>query len=295
MKSYYFIGLACSMLTLAAQASEQNDTTLFVRNPDCVTVEEGNGQMKVTVEGMPGNATFRVERCRELKDNGITVVRERTNWGIDLPFISGKNKRHYKDIDCHLPEFFIGFSSMVNADNGLHSTFGSSVEIGFTALQISGPMLAENLSIASGLGFTWRNYRMTGYTRFVKKGSNLLLDNYPENADIQFSRIKTFSLTVPLLLEWHHRLSKKSLLWIQAGPLFNFTTYASMKTRYKLDGQKHKEFDKNIHQEPITVDLYGTVGINNVGLYCRYAPYRILKRAYNPAFSSLSFGIALSF
>ena len=84
MKSHFFIGLACSILTLAAQASEQNDTTLLVRNPDCVTVEEGNGQMKVTVEGMPGNATFRVERCRELKDNGITVVRERTNWGIDL-------------------------------------------------------------------------------------------------------------------------------------------------------------------------------------------------------------------
>ncbi len=292
MKTRFLMAIAGIMLMLGAHAAEQNDTTLFVSHPDRVTIEEQDGQMKVTVEGRPGDAAFRKEYRRELKSDGITVVRERTGWNFDLPLIKNIKPSNRK-MSYHLQNFFVGFSSMTNADHGLHSTFGSSVEIGFTPISIEGPILTENLGIVFGLGFAWRNYRMTGKTRFVKNGNQLSLDSYPENADIQFSRIKTFSLTVPLLLEGHHRLSKKSNLWIQAGPLINFTTYASMKTRYKLDGQKHKEFDKNIHQEPITVDLYGAIGINNIGIYCRYAPCRILKRDYNPAFSTLSFGITL--
>ena len=293
MNKKIIITAACSLFLLGTSAKELNDTTIVVENPNRVTVEETKGEVKITAEGAKDNPAYRLERSYELNTGGLTVIRERTSWDISLPVINKIKQKKYKR-DYHLQDFYVGFASTVNADPGLSNTFGSSLEIGFTPFEISGPTLAPGLGCMLGVGFAWRNTRLTGSTRFVKTGSQLETATYPEGADIQFSRIKTFSITVPLLLEWQHDFAKNTQLWIQAGPMFNFTTYASMKTRYKLDGEKHKEFDKNIHQTPLTVDIYGAIGINDIGLYCRYAPCHILKTAYNPAFSTISFGVKLA-
>lgn len=77
---------------------------------------------------------------------------------------------------------------------------------------------------------------MTGKQRFIKEGSNLVLGSYPEGADIQFSRIKIFSWSVPMMIS--HKF--KNGLGFDLGAIINFNTHASLKTRYKLDGNPIK-------------------------------------------------------
>lgn len=145
-------------------------------------------------------------------------------------------------------------------------------------------------SLSIGLACSWRNYRMTGKHRFVKDaGTDMYIDSYPEGADIQFSRIKVFSWTVPIMFT-HETRNKFSF---SLGAIVNFNTHASLKTRYKLDGQEYKLTDNNIHQTPVTVDLQASIGYKSVGFYVKYSPCKVLDTAYSPEFTALSVGLVL--
>ena len=77
------------------------------------------------------------------------------------------------------------------------------------------------------------------------------------------------------------------------GAIVNFNTHASLKTRYKLDGQEFKLTDSNIHQTPVTIDIQASIGYKTIGFYVKYSPCKILDTAYGPEFSALSVGLVL--
>ena len=140
-----------------------------------------------------------------------------------------------------------------------------------------------------GFGMTWRNYRMTGRTRFIKDGDKLVLGAYPEGSDIKFSRLKVFSLTVPFMI--NQSLGRKVVFSV--GPVVNFNTHASLKTRYTLNGEKVKEKNNNIHQNRMTVDLMAKLRFNSLGVYAKYSPSDMLNTDFGPKFRSFSTGITL--
>jgi len=296
MKKKMMLLAICMIVFLRANATEMNDTVIVVEQPQKVIIRETSQTMEVNVEGKKGNPDYRLQRMRALQDE-ITVVKESSNWNFSLPFQNinkddGK-RSDYRKVKCHLPDFAFGFSSALDGSKSLTTPLGSSVEFSFYPVEFTGPTIAKNLGFATGLGFAWRNYRMTGHTRFLKQDDQLVLSSYPDGADIEFSRIKTFSLVVPVLMEWQQLLNNRKHFWLNGGMLVNFNTYSSCKTRYKLEGREVKEFDKNIHEQPVTLDLYTSFGFNDVGLYLRYSPFHVLRGDYSPTFSSLSFGILI--
>jgi hypothetical protein len=115
------------------------------------------------------------------------------------------------------------------------------------------------------------------------------LGTYPEGADIQFSRLKVFSWTLPLL--YTHKFSRK--LSFKVGPMVNFNTHASLKTCYKLNGEKIKQTDNNIHQSRVTVDLLAVFRVSAIGVYVKYSPFKVLNSDFGPDFSGLSTGLTL--
>ena len=78
------------------------------------------------------------------------------------------------------------------------------------------------------------------------------------------------------------------------GPVVNLNTYGSLKTRYKLNGQKVKDVDTNVRVNPITIDFMGTVTVKGVpDIYFKYSPCNLLRGNYGPKFSTLSFGLMM--
>ena len=143
--------------------------------------------------------------------------------------------------------------------------------------------------LSVGLGFNWKNFRMTGYERFVTDNGRTLLGTYPTDAEPQYSRIKVFSVNFPV--EYTRRLKHDWEIGLAA--ILNVNTYASAETRYRLDGKSEKDFSKNIHQNRVTVDLRGSVRWKSVGAYVKYSPCRVLKQDFGPSFSGLSTGLTL--
>ena len=210
-----------------------------------------------------------------------------TGWENNLPKITISEDEFEMEATAHLG---LGFVAPTNVSAGMDFPFGKSWEIFFTPLVFELYMnKAKGDLVSLGVGFDWRNYRMTDDVRFVAPGDGTVsLGAYPEGAKPKFSRVKVFSLNFPLLYE--HKFSRNWGLGI--GPVFNWNTYGSVKTRYKKDGEKHKFMEKNIGQRKFTVDAMFILENPIVDLYLKYSPMDVLKDN-DVNFQSLSIGFYL--
>ena len=198
--------LATSFLFMADMYAQTRDSlevthTVSIENPDRVTLRQSDKQLTVEIEGENGNPDFHYVREVNLSGSESSVTKERNgNWDFNIPFrkqtAQGKRKRNA----VILKDLKLGLSTSLNTPAGMDVNMASSWEITTPTLGWAYYPWRTNTYFSIGIAGSWRNYRMTGKQRFIKEGSNLVLGSYPEGADIQFSRIKIFSWSVPMMM-----------------------------------------------------------------------------------------------
>ena len=284
------IVLAMSILAgcMNCLAQTNQDTTIVVNNAKKVTIEKSSHSMSVKVEGTAENPSYFYSQQMEVDSTAAVISKEKnTNWDFTIPFVNKKKTPRNYAIVRDITSAGIGMVNCINASDELNIDMGASFELSVNNLLESSLYLTPSTTISLGVGATWRNYRMTGNTRFVKEGNNLFLDKYPEGAEIKFSRLKTFSITVPLMI--HQAISQRIALSV--GPVVNINTYGSLKTRYVLNDEKILEKSKDIHQNSATIDFMAQIHLGEIGLYAKYSPSDVLNTEFGPKFSSFSAGI----
>lgn len=182
---------------------------------------------------------------------------------------------------------------VVGWDNasGIDVNMGRSMELGW--LNVIGAKFntGHGQRITFGLGIDWRNYRLNNDQRFVDNGDALVVDTYPDDATNRLSRVKTFSLTMPVL--FRQRIFNKTDIFL--GPVVNFNVRASVLTQYKIGEEKFKVSHTCLHQVPVTVDILGGIKWKFIGAYVRYCPCHVLQERYAPAFNTFTAGIIMGF
>lgn len=287
-----FLVLVLSLLigSLGGYANTLQDTIIVVNNAKKVTIEKKRNSMFVKVEGSDDNPDYFYSQRMEVDSTAAVIIEEKNaDWDFNIPFINKKSKtKKYRRNLC-VGGFGFGVVNAMDAPEGMDVDMGSSYELSLDHLLRFNYNILPTTSVSMGFGMTWRNYRMTGSTRFIKEGDKLFLGAYPEGADIKFSRLKVFSLTVPFMI--NQSLGRKVVFSV--GPVVNFNTHASLKTRYTLNGEKVKETDNNIHQNRMTIDLMAKLRFNSLGVYAKYSPSDMLNTEFGPKFRSFSAGITL--
>lgn len=287
------LGLLIGGLSCYAYGHQiNNDTIIVVNCPSKVTIGKTKNSLSVKVEGSAENPDYFYSHKMSVDSSAAVITEEKNrNWDFTIPFVGKKKSKTYSH-EVRMGGFGFGMVNAVGAPEGMDVDMGASYELMSDHLLRWAYYLNHyRTSLSVGLGVTWRNYRMTGRTRFIKEGDNLVLGAYPEGAEIKFSRLKVFSITVPFML--NHSLGERTLFSI--GPVVNFNTHASLKTRYVLDGEKVKEKSNQIHQRRMTVDLMARISFRNIGFYLKYSPTHMLNTEFGPEFKSLSTGITLFF
>ena len=282
--------LAATSLYAAQQDSLTVTNTVQIEKPDRVTLTQSDNQLTIDIEGEEGNPDFQYTREVNVSSSEPVVTKERSsNWDFNIPFRKQKKyiRRRYNEFV--IKDFKRGLSKVTNAPENLNANMASSWEITTPSLGWAYYPWYSKTSFSIGIACSWRNYRMTGKNRFIKEGSEITLGKYPEGADIEFSRIKVFSWSIPLMFSYE----SSNKLGFSLGTIVNLNTHASLKTRYKLDGEKIKLTDNNIHQTPVTIDFQASISCKSVGIYVKYSPCNILDTSYGPKFSALSAGIIL--
>lgn len=287
-----FLVLALSLLIggLGSYANTEQDTIIVVNQAKKVTIEKKHNSMAIKVEGSAENPDYFYSQRMEVDSTAAVIIEEKNaDWDFNIPFINKNSKtKKYRGNLC-VGGFGFGVVNAIETSEGMDMDMGASYEFSLDHLLRFNYNVLPATSVSMGFGMTWRNYRMTGRTRFIKEGDKLVLGAYPEGSDIKFSRLKVFSLTVPFMI--NQSLGRKVVFSV--GPVVNFNTHASLKTRYTLNGEKVKEKNNNIHQNRMTVDLMAKLRFNSLGVYAKYSPSDMLNTDFGPKFRSFSAGITL--
>ena len=288
MKTLIVLVMSILAGSINCLAQTSQDTTIVVNNAKKVTIEKSNHSLAVKVEGTEENPSYFYSQQMKVDSTASVISKEKNaDWDFTIPFVNKKKTPRNYSIVRDITSVGIGMVNCINASDELNIDMGASFELSVNNLLESSLYLTPSTTISLGVGATWRNYRMTGNTRFVKEGNNLFLDKYPEGAEIKFSRLKTFSITVPLMI--HQAISQRIALSV--GPVVNINTYGSLKTRYVLNDEKILEKSKDIHQNSATIDFMAQIHLGEIGLYAKYSPSDVLNTEFGPKFSSFSAGI----
>lgn len=187
--------------------------------------------------------------------------------------------------------FSFGFIGGVSQDPGVGINMGQSFEIEWGDV-ISGKVrVGRKDFLRLGMGFDWRNYRMTD-RMFVKElDGKITSQEYPAGTEPKFSRIHTFSLSFPL--KYYHYFNKK--MYFAVGPELYITPWASLKTKYYENGEEQKITAGNIHENTVSLGVGAEVNIHHIGIYYKYNPFNVLSSSFGPGFASMTTGIKIAF
>lgn len=184
-----------------------------------------------------------------------------------------------------------GLDGAISQPEGTGLQMGKSFEV-LWLKALAAEYQFGNQSVSFGLGFDWKNFKMTGAPlRMVKQTSHggITADEYPLGTEALNSTLKIFSLDVPILysVELPKCRTKFTL-----GPVVNFNTYSSLKTNYiNALGNKTTEFTKGMGQRYVTMELFGSVSWNCVGLYLKGSPFKAMKSYSDINFHPLTVGV----
>ena len=290
-KLFILLLLAISATANAVEVSE-NDT-LTILKPKKVRIITGDSIQKIKVYGREGEDKYTYESKILLVDSNYVSEQSinKETWSFD--FVKSKSHGTGYPLKQNNLSTRLGFGLCygANADYKGPQSVGSSWEIMWTIVEIEKYGYGKHNGFSIGFGINWRNFRMDGRSKFVKLDDGTITEEaLPAGYDNDFSRIKVFSLTIPVM--WKYRTKQVTF---GLGPVFNINTYASIKNRYwDADGEKHKQMFKKIHQRPITVDIMAEVSFHNwFSIYGKFSPMTILNSTYanDVNFQPVSFGI----
>lgn len=276
-------------ISLASHAGVTDNDTVVINKPKSVTVITGDSIQKIEVIGCEGNDNYHYENSIQLVDSNYvsqtSINPLRWTWNLGN---RGCNARSRNEI---VMKFGIGGNAVLNAKEPLDFSTNSSFELMWTIAQYNHYLDAgRHHRLSTGFALDWRNYRMTGSTRFDKDAEgHIIATDYPEGARPKFSRIKVLSIAFPI--EYCFQLDRH--LGIGFGPVLNWNVYGSIKTKYKTDGGTTKDIDKRIHQSPFTIDWMLHVYNPIITFYVKYSPMNVLQSDWGPKFQSISFGIEI--
>lgn len=270
--------------------SEACDTVIKIENPGKVLVKEFPNRVQV----VDGNSIVLYQQNFEPTE----VIKSRTfiskkgysldPGGINVEMASGQNHKW----NLTMGGVGIGLNGAINQPKGTGLQWGRSFDI--TWLQaLAAEYCWDRQAISFGLGFDWKNFRLTGAPlRMIKSQTGgVTLAPYPEDVNPINSNLKIFSLGIPVLYSIN---VPKIYTKFTVGPILNFNTYSSIKTTYfNPDGNKTTEIMKNVGQKKVTFDILGAATWNCIGLYIRYSPLKEMKKSSDINFNPLAIGLML--
>ncbi len=275
---------AAICLPLQAAATENCDTLLRASGA-ALAIVETDSCLEVVVNDAAGRHVI----TEPYPEQGTVSSRQST---MRMSSRLWSNDRLGFDLVSGYP--LIGFSCAKGAPAG---TFDMARSIEISWLQVLGVSMNMHKSrcmLRAGLGISWRNYRTVPNMMLTADESGAV-DFAPIDEDVtpRSSRIKVFSLTLPVLFAHDVRLGRSLEFTYSFGPVLNFNPHASLRTRwFDAQGQRQYESTSHIAHRKFTADIFAAAGLNGLMVYVRYSPMSVLTRGLD--FSSLSAGIVVA-
>lgn len=298
----FILGLFVTTSVLFASGELQNDTIIQFNNK-IIQLEDSIGQIRVKVfdnDSTPYKPVYEGVFADGKSYEKWTVMEE---IGLQLPFMN-KLKGHRKySMEPHWAGIGWGFANIsdknynFNNINGVSLRSESSNEFFFNLIEKILPIYRNNLGLTTGLGFNWRNYFLDMNTHLVEVNGVTGVYDAPAGVKYEYSRLRTFHITVPLLLEWQPTFGNNQKLFVTAGVIGGVNTFASYKVKYKdaNDNTIRNVEGKGLNVAPVSLDFHGQIGYGAWNVYAKYSPFSIFQSQKGPDVRAVSVGAMLNF
>lgn len=291
---YIIAPLAAIAVTSAACAAEPSDTVMSIGPAQSVVITETASGITVTATES-GDGSSSVSTYTRSFPSG-TTIRTRQHVQMNTLSIGAWDK-----FDIVSNGLGFGFVNAIGAPRGMDFEMGKSFEFSWLNL-LAGRVKFRpwNTCLSLGFGLDWRNYRTTSDSRFIPADDGTLQwGAYPEGCQPHSSRVKVFSLCVPLTytqpLPVHYPWGGRAILTL--GTIACFNTHASVKSIWtNPDFNRVEQTTSHIPHRRFSVDFFAALSINSfLSVYTRYSPMDVLKTGCGPSFKSFSTGLMIGF
>lgn len=281
MKTLRYISILFFIISFKSYSfSEATDTLIAVDTPSKVLITENNEGTTISVIDREGNSESHL--IAYTPGANVSTSRKTSVSIFNIPGLDCNDRE--RNCGCRGNDWTIGTDGLCIGLNEAHGQTGGgglqwskSFEISWMSCLNVGYSFNRS-RIYLGLGFDWRNYKATADSRWLVTTASGGLDwgDAPEGIFVSYTRLKVFSIQLPLLYEWR---VPKSQLKLKFGPILNFNTYSSIKGIGKdAYGNSREYFTKDFDRNPTTLDFFGSVSYSNaIGIYVRYSPMKVLK------------------
>lgn len=296
MKAFITTLMALSSCT-AAMAQEVADT-ITVNNPDKVVITQSDTSLSVTVDGLPDDSDFHLERSITVADStassSFVSVDKRDGFSWDF----GAVEKNHAQFTIQIPsEFELGFTTAVGGPAGLKTGFFKSGEadvnlIRFNCVPARGPW-----SFFADFGISASALRLRGDRSFVADADNHC-SILPYPADAKDKRSTLFSVGGNVRLMARYSVGKYEQIGFGAMwtfPALNIGEFT--RTVYTdADGQKHTAMHMLDTQRSNFAFQFEYLPMHNVKFFVRYAPWsNVNKQVFGGNFGTFTAGLGFAF
>ncbi len=272
------------------------DVITVPNNKDVTVTLEGDDddEMVVTTQTKDGDTSvvrFRLKNMRITIDDDAYHKKEEYD-----PF----KKRGMKNVWAGFEIGVNGFTqptmnfSMPTAYKPLEVNYGKSWFFSLNLFETDIHLIRNKLAISTGLGMQWSNYRFNGSTVITPDTDSLQFSAL--GTSLKNNRLKTYSLSVPILLKWApgSASDKNDGFHVAAGVILDYMPGVHLKTESTANGyrEKAKVFD-DFNTNPFRVTGTVRIGYDYLRLFVNYGLTPYFKRDAGPDFRQFQAGITL--
>lgn len=295
----FILGSMLAIFSANANVNEANDTIVKFNNKS-IHIDDSVGRVKVKVydeQQQPYKMQYEGIFTDDKTFEKWTVVE---TFGMQFPFMHKLKRKKDYEMEPHFAGWGWGFANVVdnwafNNVDGVWLKSERSNEFFYNPIERIIPIIKNNVGITTGLGLNWRNYFLDFNKQFSIQNHVTTVADAPVGINYEYSRLRTFQLTIPLLLEIQPTLGKRNKFFISGGLVAGINTFSSFKAKYKEGNTTKNQKEKDLNVAPITLDYVTMIGYDTWSLYGKYAVLDMFQANKGPRVKTVSVGLMMNF
>ena len=259
--------------TIAVHRSGESDTTTIRIGGRTIRLIEKDGSTDVTILDREESRRRVTTRPRPF----------RGNWkGLEL----GLNNYLNSDFSVSLvpEEDFME----------LHTSRSWNVNLNFMQYDLT--ISRNNVGLVTGLGLEMNNYRFSNNNSITKQDRMIVPVNYDGSGiNLNKSRLRTYYLTVPLLLEFQSNHSRQShRAYFSAGVIGGVNIGSNTRVVYRDNtGKNRDKIRDDFYLSPFRYGFTIRTGIRSLNLYANYYPTSLFQKNKGPELYPIAVGLSI--
>lgn len=214
--------------------------------------------------------------------------------GASYSFFFDWKKNRERHLESHWTGIGFAFTDLANLDDGLLKG-SKSYSVTLNLIDLSLPFHSHWL-FASGIGIDWTRYHFKGGKGLEEVDGVTGFIPAPEGVQYKSSKLLTYYITIPLLLEYQTKLGRRTTFFVNGGAEVLIKCYSKSQIDIRNNDKIDKvNLGKDLNILPVNGRLRLQAGINDISLFGYYQPFSLFRDGEGPEVYPYAFGVSLCF